>query len=149
VFCANKKCRDYELTGFHAEFVDHITVCPTCGEPLISGPDPNTTESMVAENGDHTLSDGSPGAAPPMEVEPVLETADNIETEAARALLNSSWIPHLVVPWDQLGRLRDSQPQISYQPRRGALVFLVPTTLAEDAREVLAVLDEAERTGEQ
>ncbi len=83
-------------------------------------------------------------APAPIDLEPVIETADRDEIHPLRELLDSAWIPHLVLEAHQLGPLKRSRPSLIYEPLEGGYVFLVPKSLAEEAREVVAEFDELE-----
>jgi len=141
VFCPNKECRDYQLTGFHADFVDGVTVCPTCGAALVEFPDPDDQALEVDDDYESGI-DEPPGL--PIDVEPVIETPNSAEVPQIRSLLDASWIPHIVLEADQLDRLMASRPTFIYEALEGAFVFLVPTRLAEEARDVLAAIEDPE-----
>jgi len=143
MFCRNKSCRDYQLTGFHAEFVDGVTVCPTCGEDLVDSLD---SDEVDDDAGGPSVWTGGRTPAP-LDFEPVLETTNRVEIFTLRSLLDAAWIPHVVLEADQLGPLRDSQPLMTYEPADGAWVFLVPTELADEARDALAKVDDTQNNG--
>lgn len=141
MLCPNKDCRDYQLTGFHAEFVDGVSVCPTCGASLVESPGPDDQEQA---GGDDQPYGNCDTRGLQSDLEPVIETADHEEILLIRSLLDSSWIPHIVLAWDQLSRLKTARPTFEYEPLEGAFVFLVPTGLAEEARSVLDGIDDSE-----
>jgi hypothetical protein len=141
VFCPNRECRDYQLTGFHADFVDGVTVCPTCGAALVELPDPDDRD-FEGDDGYESGLDERPGL--PIDVEPVIETSNSDEVPQIRALLDASWIPHIVLQEAQIGRLMAARPSFIYEALEGAFVFLVPTRLAEEARDVLAAIEDPE-----
>jgi len=80
----------------------------------------------------------------PIDVELVIETSDSGEVSQIRSVLDASWIPQIVLQEAQLGRLMAARPKFIYEVLEGAFVFLVPTRLAEEARDVLAAFEDPE-----
>jgi len=108
-----------------AEYVDGVTECADCGVALRNEPPPEL---------------------PPMEDQdlvPVLETGDAIRTAMVKSLLEQAEIPYLARN-DQLQDLFGFGRLVPVNPISGPVIFMVPETLANEARDLLARLDEPE-----
>lgn len=134
MFCSNRECPDFEATGFHAEYVDGVTVCPTCGEFLVDRlPDHTTDDDPGA------LSTSAGGDA---ELVQVHSSSDPSEIPIVRSVLEAAGIPCLIRGEEGFDSFRGSRSAFRYNPRAGAIVFLVPADLADDARALLQQVDE-------
>jgi len=141
MFCTNTDCPDYLATGFHAEFRPGITVCPACGEALVGSLEsPAPSEPMRAEEPPEPSDDGDLWTALdelelPCELEPVMEASSVEEVIIIRSLLDSAWIPSVVVPAERLASGAGTEGDRVRDDMRA--VVLVPANLADDARERL------------
>ena len=129
MYCGNRECPDFEATGFHAEYVDGVTVCPTCGEFLVD-----------------RLPDATVGVAPtsPRATEELVEvhsSSDPSEIPIVKSMLEAAGIPCLTRGEEGFDSFRGSRSAFRYHPRAGAIVFLVPADLADDARALLQHTD--------
>ncbi len=134
MFCVNPECPDYEATGFHAEYVDGVTVCPTCGEFLVdrlpdnaAGDDPRPASTSVGADD---------------ELIEVFSSSDPSEIPIVKSMLEAAGIPCLIRGEEGFDSFRGSRSAFRYNPRAGAIVFLVPAALADDARALLQQTDE-------
>ena len=134
MYCANTACPDFEATGFHAEYVDGITACPTCGEFLVdrlpddsARHDPDTDPSSGQED---------------VELVEVHSSSDPSEIQIVKSMLEAAGIPCLTRGEEGFDSFRGSRSAFRYHPRAGAIVFLVPADLADDARALLRQTDE-------
>jgi Putative prokaryotic signal transducing protein len=131
MFCTNPDCPDFLATGAHGEFVAGVTTCPYCRQPLAA-----------------TLEDGGPTPAfePDPSSEPVvlLETSDPAELEIVKSILTGAEIPFLVRGHEQYAAFRGGHAAFRFNPRAGALVFLVPAQRAEEARALLTEVEPTE-----
>lgn len=82
MFCPNPKCPDLIESGVRGEYVEGITQCPTCGEPLVSGSAIDSAEALRLVDGD-------------VDLETVLVTADGTEAVVVRSMLEASGIPFM------------------------------------------------------
>jgi hypothetical protein len=131
MYCSNPECPDFLATGAHGEFVASVTTCPYCRQPLAA-----------------TLEDGGPPTAPEpdpsSEPEAVLETSDPAEFEIVKSILAGAGIPFLVQGYEQYKAFRGGHAAFRFNPRAGALVFLVPAERAEEARALLTKVEPTE-----
>ncbi len=134
MFCGNPGCPDFEATGFHAEYVDGVTVCPTCGEFLVDQP-PDEADD------DTTGATPSPAGGDPELVE-VFSSSDPAEIPIVKSMLEAAGIRCLTRGEEGFDSFRGSRSAFRYNPRAGAIVFLVPADLADDARALLRQGDE-------
>jgi hypothetical protein len=134
MFCSNPECPDYEATGFHAEYVVGVTVCPACGEFLV---DRLPDEAAAANGGVPASSTG--GDAELVEVH---STSDPSEIPIVKSLFEAAGIPCLTRGEEGFDSFRGSRSAFRYNPRAGAIVFLVPAALADDAHALLQQFDE-------
>ncbi len=133
-YCVNPACPDFEATGFHAEYVDGITVCPTCGEYLV-----DQLPDVSADNNAGTFTRSTGGAA---ELAEVHSSSDPSEIPIVKSMLEAAGIPCLIRGEEGFDSFRGSRSAFRYNPRAGAIVFLVPADLADDARALLQQTDE-------
>jgi hypothetical protein len=136
MFCVNPECPDYEATGFHAEYVDGVTVCPTCGEFLVdrlpdnaAGDDPRPASASVGADDELTE---------------VFSSSDPSEIPIVKSMPEAAGIPCLIRGEEGFDSFRGSRSAFRYNPRAGAIVFLVPAALADDARALLQQVDGAD-----
>ena len=134
MYCANRECPDFEATGFHAEYVDGVTVCPTCGEFLVD-------RLPEGDAGDHPSRDSRATGAGD-ELTEVFSSSDPSEIPIVRSLLEAAGIPCLTRGEEGFDSFRGSRSAFRYNPRAGAIVFLVPADLADDARALLQQVDD-------
>jgi hypothetical protein len=124
MFCVNPECPDFLATGAHGEFVAGVTACPYCRQPLVDRIDDGAPPPHLAPD-------------PSAEPEPVLETSDPAELEIVKSILAGAGIPFLVQGLEQYKAFRGGHAPFRFNPRAGALVFLVPAERAEEARALL------------
>jgi len=127
MYCNNPECPDFLATGAHGEFVAGVTACPYCRQPLVDW-----------------IDDGAPPAREPdpsTEPVPVLETSDPAELEVVTSILSGAGIPFLVQGHEQYKAFRGGHAAFRFNPRAGALVFLVPAERAEEARILLTATE--------
>lgn len=131
MYCTNPECPDFLATGAHGEFVAGVTTCPYCRQPLVA-----------------TIDDGAPPLGrepdPSSEPEAVLETSDPAELEIVKSILTGAGIPFLVQGHEQFKAFRGGHAAFRFNPRAGALVFLVPAERAEEARALLTATEPTE-----
>ena len=70
-------------------------------------------------------------------LEVVLETADPIEVAIVKSLLEGASIPYLTRGEDQYDAFRGAFRGTVFSPRGRAVAFLVPASMAEEARLLL------------
>ncbi len=133
VFCVNRDCPDFEETGFFAEYVEGVYVCPRCGSPLEATP-PDVPDDL--EDADEE--------SPELRLEPVFESWDPAEVPVVKGLLEAADIPCLTEGAERFNALSGGRSPFRFNPRAGSVVFLVPEELAEEARGLLAELEDAE-----
>ena len=131
MYCSNPDCPDFLATGVHGEFVAGVTSCPYCRQPLVEAVDAGELP---------------PGREPDpsAEPEPVLETSDPAEFEIVKSILAGAGIPFLVQGHEQYKAFRGGHAAFRFNPRAGALVFLVPAERAEEARALLTATEPTE-----
>lgn len=132
MYCSNPECPDFLATGAHGEFVAGVTACPYCRQPLVD-----------------RIDDGAPPAREPdpsTEPAPVLETSDPAELEIVKSILSGAGIPFLVQGHEQYKAFRGGHAAFRFNPRAGALVFLVPAERAEEARILLTATGPTDET---
>ena len=134
MFCGNPECPDFEATGFHAEYVDGVTVCPTCGEYLVDRP----PEDAAGDNAGAP----QPSSVGNADLAEVFSSSDPAEIPIVRSMLESAGIPCLTRGEEGFDSFRGSRSAFRYNPRAGTIVFLVPADLADDARALLQQTDE-------
>ena len=127
MYCTNPECPDLEATGVPAEFVDGVTVCPTCGANLVE-----------------TLPDG--GVAPmitdhAVEVEEVFTTHDPTEIPIVSSILEGANIPFLIEGMEKFSPFRGGDAAMRFNPKAGTATFVVPANRAEEARVLLTEND--------
>lgn len=130
MFCANPDCPDFVATGTHGEFVAGVTRCPYCREPLVE---------RLPEPAWSSMPDGIP--EPIAEPEPVCETSDPAEAEIIKSILTGAEIPFVLRGEEQFKAFRGGHAAFRFNPRAGALVFLVPAERAEEARALLTEVE--------
>lgn len=108
-----------------AEYVDGVTECADCGVALRIEPPP--PPSPVGE----------------LDLVPVLETGDAIRTAMVKSLLENAEIPYLARN-DQLQDLFGFGRLVPVNPISGPVIFMVPEAHADEARDLLARLDDPE-----
>jgi len=74
----------------------------------------------------------------------VLETSDPAEFEIVKSILAGAGIPFLVQGHEQFKAFRGGHAAFRFNPRAGALVFLVPAERAEEARALLTATEPTE-----
>jgi len=131
VYCPNRECPDFVQTGFHAEFVAGVTVCPACGAYLVDRLPDNSDDSDVLEK----------EPRPDTEVEPVFETGDPTEVTVVRSLLEASGVPYVTLGAESFDTFRGGRSPMSFNPTSGSVIFLVPRQVAEHARALLAEVE--------
>ena len=130
MYCSNPDCPDFLATGAHGEFVAGVTTCPYCRQPLV---ETNEAGALPGREPD-------PLAAP----EQVLETSDPAEFEIVKSILTGAGIPFLVQGQEQYKAFRGGHAAFRFNPRAGAVVFLVPAERAEEARALLTATEPTE-----
>ncbi len=126
MYCPNPECPDTQANGFRAEYRDDLTVCPFCGEGLVS-----TLESV-----DPPL-DSRPDVADDEEFEVVFETVDATEIAIIKSLLEGEEIPYLTRGEDQFDAFRGLFRSMLFNPSGRPVVFSVPARMAPEARQLL------------
>lgn len=151
MFCANRQCPDFEMTGRHGEYREGITQCPYCGEELVV-----EDQAAVAVQSDEVadqisephecLRDNEPLSPEDAhaDLEPVFETSDPTEVPVVRSFLDAQGIPHVVVGEERFDAFRGSLSPFRFNPRAGIVAFLVPSEYAEVTRELLVELEETD-----
>jgi hypothetical protein len=134
MYCSNPDCPDYQVTGVHGEYVDTVTVCPYCGEPLVEN-------LPAAAEGESTALFDAPACAGGDELELVFETSDPSEVAVVRSILDGADIPSLVRGEEEFDAFRGARSAFRFNPRGGAVRFLVPASRAEEARALLTEVD--------
>lgn len=151
MFCSNRDCPDFEMTGRHGEYRDGITICPYCGEHLVAN-DP-TTEGVAPEDPATDVAGPEEGwrdrEMPTTEdiqgdLEPVFETSDPTEVPVVRSFLDAQGIPHVVVGEERFDAFRGSLSPFRFNPRAGVVAFLVPASYADVTRELLVELEDGD-----
>jgi hypothetical protein len=130
MYCSNPECPDFLATGAHGEFVAGVTTCPYCRQPLVATIDAGALPEREPD----------PLATP----EQVLETSDPAEFEIVKSILAGAGIPFLVQGHEQFKAFRGGHAAFRFNPRAGALVFLVPAERAEEARALLTATEPTE-----
>lgn len=134
MYCANTDCPDFHATGVHGEYVDGVTVCPYCGEPLVENlPAAAERESTALFN--------APPCVGEDELETIFETSDPSEVAVIRSILDGAGIPSLLRGEEEFDALRGARSAFRLNPRGGAVRFLVPASRAEEARALLTEVD--------
>jgi hypothetical protein len=145
MYCTNRGCPDFISTGIHGEYRDGISVCPYCGEALTDSlPDPVSEEGAddAAQDDQWSQRDTPFGDKKGRELEPVFETSDPTEVPIVRSFLDNNGIPHVVVGQERFDAFRGSLSPFRFNPRAGVVAFLVPVSLAETARDLLAAIED-------
>ncbi len=145
MYCTNRDCPDFISTGIHGEYRAGISVCPYCGEALTDSlPDPRVAEGAndFAQDGQWNQHDAPLGDVGEHGLEPVFETSDPAEVPIVRSFLDNNGIPHVVAGHERFDAFRGSLSPFRFNPRAGAVAFLVPVSLAETARELLAAIED-------
>ncbi|MBU0742161.1 DUF2007 domain-containing protein [bacterium] len=106
-----------------AEYVDGVTECADCGVALQVDPAP------------------PPDLSGELNLVSVLETGDAIRTALVKSLLEEAQIPYLARN-DQLQDLFGFGRLVPVNPISGPVIFLVPDEYADEARDMLAQLDD-------
>jgi hypothetical protein len=140
MICPNPECLDYVASGTPGEYVDGVTVCPVCGEALMSASEWEMRSSAPSANGGVVA---EPAVAEP-ELEAVFATSDPSEVAVIRSILQGAEIPCTTRPGHRDGRLGFFRPESQFAPGTGLVRFWVPADRAEEAR---ALLTEVEPTG--
>ncbi len=134
MYCVNPDCPDFQATGLHGEYVDGVAICPYCGEPLVE----NLSEETATES-------TSLFETPPMigedDLEAVFETSDPSEVAVIRSILDGAGIPSLVRGEEEFDSFRGARSAFRYNPRGGAVRFLVPAGRSEEARALLTEVE--------
>ncbi len=123
MFCINPECPDLEATGMPAEFVDGVTICPTCGVQLV--------DSIPKDALNPTLIDHD------VEVEQVFETHDPTAIPVVTSILESANIPFLIEGMEKFNPFRGAEGALRFNPNAGRATFVVPANRAEEARILL------------
>jgi hypothetical protein len=110
-------------TGAHGEYVAGVTTCPVCSEYLVDTLPPDGT--VPREQTHYT------------EVEPVFETSDPTEVMVVTGLLESENIPFVTTGAEKFDTFRGALSPMRFNPSAGMVVFMVPTPLAANVRELL------------
>lgn len=106
-----------------AEYVDGVTECADCGVALQVDPVP------------------PPDLSGELNLVPVLETGDAIRTALVKSMLEGAQIPYIARN-DQLQDLFGFGRLVPVNPVSGPVIFLVPDEYADEARDMLAQLDD-------
>ncbi len=151
MFCANRKCPDFEMNGLYGEYREGITRCPYCNEPLVAEDpaavdDPHDETETAAPESCQTCGDSAPLSAEDAhaDLEPVFETSDPTEVPVVRSFLDAQGIPHVVVGEERFDAFRGSLSPFRFNPRAGVVAFLVPAEYAEVTRELLVELEQTD-----
>jgi hypothetical protein len=152
MYCTNKDCPDFAVTGKHGEYRDDISHCPYCGERLYENlPASQAEEHLTPTEKARSQTWGNYEAPAPddahSDLEPVFETSDPTEIPVVRSFLDAQGIPHVVVGEERFDAFRGSLSPFRFNPKAGVVAFLVPTSFAELARELLEQIEE--ETGDQ
>jgi len=123
LFCPNPECPDFVATGAHGEYVAGVTTCPVCSEYLVDTLPP---DGPVSREQTHYT-----------DVEPVFETSDPTEVMVVKGLLESENIPFVTTGAEKFDTFRGALSPMRFNPSAGMVVFMVPTPLATNVRELL------------
>jgi hypothetical protein len=145
MYCANRKCPDFESSGIHGEYRDGISECPYCGQALVAE-NPAETPSPPEPPSDADPSHAGSGPlrteADHSDLEPVFESSDPTEIPIVRSFLDAHGIPHVVVGEERFDAFRGVLSPFRFNPRAGMVAFLVPSAYAEETRALLVELDD-------
>jgi hypothetical protein len=147
MYCTNKDCPDFAVTGKHGEYRDDITHCPYCGERLHEKLPASRSEDRLTPTGRERGETWGDYEAPAVDeahsdLEPVFETSDPTEIPVVRSFLDAQGIPHVVVGEERFDAFRGSLSPFRFNPKAGVVAFLVPTGFAEHARKLLVEIEE-------
>ena len=148
MYCTNKDCPDFTATGLHGEYREGITECPYCGQRLADSIPESPVGDAIPPDIQPASSCGAHG--PPAadeaqdELEPVFETSDPSEVPVVRSFLDAHGVPHVVVGGENFDAFRGSLSPFRFNPKAGAIGFLVPAAYAEIARDLLAEIESEE-----
>ena len=131
MYCANPKCPDFIATGNHGEYVAGVTTCPACGEYLV---DTLPIADDVPREETHYT-----------DVEPVFETGDPTEVVVIKGLLESESIPYVTTGAEKFDAFRGALSPMKFNPSAGITIFLVPTPLADNVRQLLEDFDNKDK----
>jgi hypothetical protein len=146
MYCSNIECPDFVATGMYGEYREGITVCPYCAKPLVEEK-PGRGAEFDDRRPESPRHDSWGESSPPEDdaefnvLEPIFETFDPTEVPVVRSFLDSEGIPHVVVGEERFDAFRGSLSPFRINPRAGSVVFLVPPTYSEIARELLADIE--------
>jgi DNA-directed RNA polymerase subunit RPC12/RpoP len=136
MYCPNDGCPDYLNTGLRSEYRDDIVECPYCRSRLVH----ERPGGRPAVDGE---APAKPRVADDEEMEPVIESGDLTEIAVIKSLLDGAGIPYLTHGDEQFDAFRGAFVGGSlFNPRARAVVFVVPSRMAEETRNLLAELDE-------
>jgi hypothetical protein len=135
MFCPNADCPDRKSSSEPSEFREEMTVCPFCGSHLVPVVEPSEHEEGLPEY------PPKPRVAIDEEMEPVFETFDLTEAAVIKSLFDSAAIPYLAHHEEMYDAFRGLFAATVFNPLGRPIVFLVPTRMADQARQLL---DEAE-----
>jgi hypothetical protein len=137
MFCPNPECVDFVSDGRPGEYRDDVLVCPRCGTTLV-----------------HQLPAGWPGDQEPQETlpprqwggepEPVFACSDPTELAVVRSILEGAGIPVLTGGEESFDAFTGHRSAHRFTPGAGSVAILVPSDMAEEARELLRVVEEGE-----
>ena len=126
MYCPNPECPDTQATGFRAEYRSDLTLCPFCGDGLVS-----TLEAVDAPQGNRS------DVADDEEFEVVFETGNATEVAIVKSLLEGEKIPYLTRGEDQFDAFRGLFRSTIFNPSGRPVVFSVPARMAPEARQLL------------
>ncbi len=127
MFCINPECADLEATRTPSEFVDGITICPTCGANLVERLPEGGIAPMIT---DHDI-----------EVEEVFSTHDPTAIPIVTSILEAANIPFLLEGMEKFSPFRGADSALRFNPKAGTATFVVASNRAEEARILLTEND--------
>ncbi|MCP4900669.1 MAG: DUF2007 domain-containing protein [bacterium] len=137
VFCPNPECTDVVETGRPGEYTRGISVCPVCGAYLVD------SLPLKDESGGSVTVEGlSQLPSPDEEFEPVYECMDPTEVPLVKAFLESEGIRYFTTGEEQFDAFRGGLAAFRLGQRTWGVRFLVPVTVAERTRALLASIEE-------
>ena len=131
MYCANPKCPDFIATGNHGEYVAGVTTFPAGGEYLVDNLP--IADDVPREESHYT------------DVEPVFETGDPTEVVVIKGLLESESIPYVTTGAEKFDAFRGALSPMKFNPSAGITIFLVPTPLADNVRQLLEDFDNKDK----
>ena len=140
MYCPNPSCPDLAATGRPGEYLDTVTVCPVCGEYLVSEPPTFPDDAAQGTPGEPAHLRPDPGAR----LEAVFETSDPTEVPIVESLLTAESVPFVIRGQEKLAAFHGGGTAFRFNPLAGRVTFMVAAEDAEAARALLRELDSGE-----